>query len=158
MLDNVGGYSLPTLVRTLTIMSEEAPQYRMELKGYANWEIEKKGEEEPIEVVVELMRELLIPRMRLLETPFKGKSVYLDTQGISLVGSILMPNDTGNTGTAWPPVGMAYDLPDDQTVRFFTFWDERSRRVDVDLHFIGIKKNGNRSASDGIPTTAPRAW
>lgn len=142
VLDNAGGYSLPTLVRTLTIMSEETPQYRMALKGYANWAIEKKGEDEPAEVVVELMRELLIPRMRLLETPFKGKSVYLDTQGISLVGSILMPNDTGNTGTAWPPVGMAYDLPDDQAVRFFTFWDERSRRVDVDLHFIGIKKSG----------------
>lgn len=144
VLDNAGGYSLPTLVRTLTIMSEEAPQYRMELKRYASWEIEKKGEEEPSKVVVELMRELLIPRMRLLETPFKGKSVYLDTQGISLVGSILMPNDTGNTGTAWPPVGMAYDLPDDQAVRFFTFWDERSRRVDVDLHFIGIKKSGDQ--------------
>lgn len=144
VLDNAGGYSLPTLVRTLTIMSEEAPQYRMELKRYASWEIEKKGEEEPSKVVVELMRELLIPRMRLLETPFKGKSVYLDTQGISLVGSILMPNDTGNTGTAWPPVGMAYDLPDDQAVRFFTFWDERSRRVDVDLHFIGIKKSGGQ--------------
>ena len=144
VLDNVGGYSLPTLVRTLTIMSEEAPQYRAVLKGYANWEIEKKGEEEPIEVVVNLMRELLIPRMRLLETPLKSKSVYLDTQGISLVGSILMPNDTGNTGTAWPPVGMAYDLPDDQTVRFFTFWDERSYRVDVDLHFIGIRKNGEQ--------------
>ena len=142
VLNNAGGYSLPTLVRTLTIMSEDAPQYRMALKGYANWVIEKKGEEEPSKVVVELMRELLIPRMRLLETPFKGKSVYLDTQGISLVGSILMPNDTGNTGTAWPPVGMAYDLPDDQAVRFFTFWDERSHRVDVDLHFIGIKKNG----------------
>lgn len=144
VLDNVGSYSLPTLVRTLTIMSEEAPQFRMELTGFSRWEIRLKGDEEPSEVVVELMRELLIPRMRLLETPFKGKSVYLDTQGISLVGSILMPNDTGNTGTAWPPVGMAYDVPDDQVVRFFTFWDERSRRVDVDLHFIGIKKNGDQ--------------
>ena len=143
VLDNAGGYSLPTLVRTLAIMSEEAPQYRMELKGYASWAIEKKGEDEPSEVVVGLMRELLIPRMRLLETPFKGKSVYLDTQGISLVGSVLMPNDTGSTGTAWPPAGMAYDLPDDQVVRFFTFWDERSHRVDVDLHFIGIKKGGD---------------
>ena len=142
VLDNAGGYSLPTLVRTLTITSEEAPQYRMKQKGYASWAVEKKGEEEPIGVVIELMRELLIPRMRLLETPFQGKSVYLDTQGISLVGSILMPNDTGNTGTAWPPVGMAYDLPDDQVVRFFTFWDERARRVDVDLHFFGIKKSG----------------
>ena len=144
VLDNAGSYSLPTLVRTLTIMSEEAPQYRMELKKFASWEIEKKGEEQPAGVVIELMRELLIPRMRLLETPFKGKSVYLDTQGISLVGSILMPNDTGDTGTAWPPVGMAYDLPDDQVVRFFTFWDERTRRVDVDLYFIGIKKDGGQ--------------
>ena len=39
---------------------------------------------------------------------------------------------------------MAYELPDDQVVRFFTFWDERSRRVDVDLHFIGIKKGGGQ--------------
>ncbi|MDO5119307.1 MAG: hypothetical protein Q4D48_04415 [Coriobacteriales bacterium] len=145
VMENVGSYSLPTLVRTITIMSETSPQFHLVQGGYASWTIEPVTEEEQSsKVVSEIMRELLVPRLRMIDTPLKGKSVHLDTQGISLVGSILMPNDTGDTGTAWPPVGMAYDLPDDQIVRFFTFWDERRNRVDVDLHFIGITTKGER--------------
>lgn len=143
VMDNVDSYSLPTLVRTLTLMSETSPQYRMVQSSYAGWHIERV-EGESNEVVADIMRELIVPRLRMLETPFKGKKVYLDTAGVSLAGSVLMPNETGDTGTAWPPVGIAYDLPDDQTVRFFTFWDERERRVDVDLHFVGITTSGEQ--------------
>lgn len=145
VMEHVDSYSLPTLVRTLTIVSEESPQYRLVRAGYAGWTIqEKEDAQEPNEVIVTLLRELVLARLALLDTPLKGKRVHLDTAGISLAGSILMPNDTGDTGTAWPPVGMAYEVPSDQTVRFFTFWDERRRRVDVDLHFIGITVDGER--------------
>ncbi len=136
-------YALPTLVRTLTIMSEVAPRHRLAARGYASFQV-TTSDATVDKRFCALLRELVLPRLRELNTPFKGKRVYLDTAGISLTGSILMPNDTGNTGTAWPPIGMAWDLPSDQTVRFFTFWDDRRTRVDVDLHFIGLMENGER--------------
>lgn len=142
VLSHSTNYALPTLVRTLTIMSEIAPRYRLATSGYASFQVTAASDAAVDKRLCALMRELVLLRLRKLDTPFKGKRVYLDTAGISLVGSILMPNDTGNTGTAWPPIGLAWDLPSDQTVRFFTFWDERRTRVDVDLHFVGIMKNG----------------
>ena len=142
-LAHAGRYSLPTLVRTLTIMSEKKPHYRLGWTGFATHTMAESADKEFDENLVSLLRALLMARLRGLETPIAGKRVHLDTAGISLTGSILMPNDNGNTGTAWPPVGMAYDLPDDQIVRFFTFWDERKRRVDVDLHFVGVRTDGS---------------
>ena len=154
-------YSLPTLVRTLTIMSEEKPHYCLGRTGFASHTMAESTDKEFDESLVNLLRELLMVRLHELETPIAGKRVHLDTAGISLAGSILMPNDSGNTGTAWPPVGMAYDLPDDQTVRFFTYWDERKRRVDVDLHFVGVRTDGSeinigwnsKFQSDGLVTS-----
>ncbi|MBR3318087.1 MAG: hypothetical protein IKG21_09765 [Atopobiaceae bacterium] len=135
-------YSLPTLVRTLTIMSEATPRYRLGSSGYAAFHIEQPNEPPANARLRRIIRDLVVLRLRELDTPLKGKSIYLQTAGVSLAGSILMPNDAGSTGTAWPPVGIAYELPDDQTVRFFTFWDERRTRVDVDLHFVGLAKDG----------------
>ena len=90
------------------------------------------------------MEPLVEQRLRSLDTPLRGRRVHLDPSGVSLEGSLLRPNETGDTGTAWPPAGIAYDLPDDETLRFFTFWDDRARRVDVDLHFEGRTTDGER--------------
>lgn len=143
ILKHAASYSIPTLVRLLTIMSEPSPRYRMVRGGYATWKIGLQDAEEPNEMLCSLLRELIAMRLAELDTPLKGKRVHLETAGVSLSGSILMPNDTGNTGTAWPPVGIAYELPDDQYVRFFTFWNNPKWRVDVDLHFIGIDISGD---------------
>ncbi len=142
VLSHATSYSLPTLVRTLTIMSETMPRYRLSTSGHASFQLAETNDASTDDRLCALLRELVSLRLRALDTPLKGKRVYLDTAGVSLVGSILVPNDTGNTSTAWPPIGMAWDLPNDRMVRFFTFWDERRRRVDVDLHFVGLKKNG----------------
>lgn len=144
LMRHTKSYSLPTLVRTVTKMSELSPRYRLGTSGYANFQIDESVEQSSNERLCNILRELVLLRLREVNTPFKGMRVYLDTAGVSLAGSIILPNDTGNTGTAWPPVGMAYELPEDQVVRFFTYWDERARRVDVDLHFAGIKKNGSK--------------
>ena len=138
-------YSLPTLVRTLTIFSA-TDHTKVVRDRRANLKIEdderKSVDPELQEKLCSVLESLVRKRMRGLKTPLKGKRVFLDVAGISLAGSVLMPNETGDTGTAWPPVGIAFDVPRDKTVRFFTFWDDRTNRVDVDLHFIGRMASG----------------
>ena len=142
-------YALPTLVRTLTLFSSD-DRLKMTMHSWAGFAIgESKDNRDTLspelrEGLCSILRSLVHARMRGLDTPLRGKRVFLDVAGVSLVGSVLIPNETGNTNTAWPPVGIAYDLPTDKTVRFFTFWDERRTRVDIDLHFVGMKTTGEQ--------------
>ncbi len=139
-------YAIPTIVRTLVAMGECDAALRVERSHHASFSIAAKtlGEDDRAarKRLFPLLRELLAMRLATLETPIRNRRVYLDIAGISLKGSILIPNETGDTGTAWPPIGLAWDLPADKTVRFFTFWDDRKKRVDVDLHFVGRTVDG----------------
>ena len=137
--DHADAYSLPTLVRTLTLFSA-TDRTKLTSRGWADFVLEDPNDAIDPERQAELcdiLEGLVRKRMCSLDTPLRGRLVFLDPAGVSLRGSLLMPNETGDTGTAWPPVGIAFDLPQDKTVRFFTFWDERKKRVDIDLHFIG---------------------
>lgn len=88
------------------------------------------------------LRSTLAAKLATLETPLRGKKVFVDASGFSLDGSVVMPNDTGNTADAYPPAGMAYALPEDKTVRFYVFWNDPGR-VDVDTHNYGIREDGS---------------
>ncbi|MBQ6650373.1 MAG: hypothetical protein IJM67_03895, partial [Atopobiaceae bacterium] len=137
--DHASAYSLPTLVRTLTLFSA-TDRTKLTSRGWADFVLEDPGDAidpERQAGFCDILEGLVRRRMCSLDTPLRGRRVFLDPAGVSLRGSLLMPNETGDTGTAWPPVGIAFDLPPDKTVRFFTFWDDRSKRVDIDLHFIG---------------------
>lgn len=92
---------------------------------------------------------ILAERMGKIDN-FEGanKKVFIDTCGFSLVGSVIVPNEIGNASGAYPPAGMAFDIPSDKTLRFFTFWNDASDRVDVDLHFHYMCEDG-RSGSAG---------
>jgi hypothetical protein len=70
----------------------------------------------------------MVPHMRNLKTPLKGKRVHLDTSGVSLVGSMLIPNKVDPSNNVWPPVGIAFDLPRDKTIRFFIYQDNREEK------------------------------
>lgn len=139
-------YALPTVVRTLTKMSAQSGSYHMARGSDGRFSLARVDADGQTYAAHEqlrpLLRELMVAKLRMLDTPIRGRRVYVDTAGISLAGSLLMPNEVGDTGTAWPPVGMAWDLPEDKIVRFFTFWDDRSKRVDVDLHFVGRTLDG----------------
>lgn len=143
-------FSLPTLVSTLTAFSSQGVSEVDPLRGTVVTASNRGKASKASQPLDESSRKMLCSvfaalvehRLRTIETPLRGKRVFLDTAGISLVGSVLRPNETGNTATAWPPVGIAFDLPKDKTVRFFTFWDDRKRRVDIDLHFVGKDLNG----------------
>lgn len=145
-LAHASSYSLPTLVRTLTLFSSDNRTQLVQTSyaGFSVKDVKDPSELTPQETeqLCSVLKPLVTERMRSLETPLKDKRIHLDTSGISLVGSVLMPNETGNSGTAWPPAGIAFDLPCDKTIRFFTYWDDRKKRVDVDLHFVGRKTSG----------------
>ena len=109
-------FSLPTLVSTATALSVDA-SVEGALKGQAVVRSAKReASHQPLDAatraeIVAMLRPLIELRLRGLETPLKGRRVYLDTAGISLVGSLLRPNEVGDTGTAWQPAGIAFDLP-----------------------------------------------
>ena len=144
--EHVGSYSLPTLIRTITLFSN-ATEHKLVRRGWADFSVSKaedtRNSPAAREKLRSILRSLIEVKLRSMDTPLRGKRVHMDTAGVSLCGSVLMPNETGNTATAWPPVGIAFDLPVDKTVRFFTFWDDRTRRVDIDLHFIGKDLDGS---------------
>ena len=87
---------------------------------------------------------ILADKMAKLITPIRNKKVYVDPCGFSLTGSVVLPNLQGDaTSGAYPPAGMAYQLPDKGVLRFFTFWDDRTRRTDVDIHFhASVEEDG----------------
>ena len=145
-VDASHAYSLPSLVRTLTIMSADDLAFTR-LRKHPNEDEEafkcrKQGQLEAYNQVAPIIHSMLERRLASIETPLRGQRVFVDIGPFSLDQSVLMPNDTGNTGTAYPPAGMAYTVPSGGTVRFFTFWDNRSGRVDVDLHFYARDING----------------
>lgn len=76
-----------------------------------------------------------------------GKKVYVDGDGFSIDGSLVIPNDDG-LRSAYPPVGMAFDFSGARTtterpyIRFFTFWNDDCKRVDVDMHAQMLDANG----------------
>lgn len=141
-----GRLSIPSMVRVLAIAEgvDTNPQYRNRYAVRTAFGEFKHGTSisEHADYISSVLERALMKRLSMLDTPLLGKTVALATNGVSLDGSVLMPNDNGETGTAWPPVGIAFNLPDDGTVRFFTFWDDRDKRVDVDLHFYGEKLDG----------------
>ena len=140
-------YSLPTIVRNLAVMTALDNGEHIAYTGLYSRPTDSAQQaddqqREAYKKVAPILLRILMEKLRSLDTPLKGKRIFLDKAGVSLAGSVIMPNDTGDTGTAWPPAGIAYEVPTDKVVRFFTFWDDREHRVDVDLHFYGSDKNG----------------
>lgn len=165
VLAHAESYSLPTIVRNLATMSALDEGEKVGHVGLSRVEkdVDTVDDEqrEAYRRIAPILLQVVMVKLRALETPLKDKKVFLDKAGISLVGSVIMPNDTGDTGTAWPPAGIAYEVPSDKVVRFFTFWDDRETRVDVDLHFYGRKTDGSnvhigwnaRYNTDGMVTS-----
>lgn len=148
VLSHAGAYSVPTLVRTLTLMTALDEGLHAGVERTFGGRGARPGspdgtQRETYARLAPILLPALEAGLRELETPLRGKRVFVDRAGVSLDGSVVMPNDNGTTGTAWPAPGIAFDIPEDGRVRFFTFWDDRSKRVDVDLHFYGQNADGS---------------
>ena len=77
---------------------------------------------------------LLRMRLSALQTPLRGRRVLLDSQDYDLAHSYVLTNVARGTSSYFAP-GMAMGMPEAaRRVRLFVFWDDRSRRIDLDLH------------------------
>lgn len=84
--------------------------------------------------VMEVFSNLLAAKLQSVDTELRGKKVYLDYGDISLEDSVLMGN-TKSPLAGYLKSGMAYRIPDGtRHIRFFTYWNDKEERVDVDLH------------------------
>ena len=81
-----------------------------------------------------ILQELLARRLAQLDTPLRGRRVYVDEGPYDLARSTIMANVTRATSSLFAP-GMAMRIPEQmRRVRFFVLWDDRGQRVDLDLH------------------------
>ena len=108
----------------------------------------RSDEERKLEEYAQAYAMVLLPALRRVFSrlaaaderlrALSGKHVFVDAGGFSLEGSLVIPNESGQK-TAWPPAGMAYALPEADRLRFFTYWDDRAKRVDVDMHAVAVR-------------------
>lgn len=146
VLVHVEDYSLATLMQLETVSSAYELRESKDWRGVSENAEDIARRKENMEInakLASIVAQLIFERLSKAKLPFAGKKVFIDPCGFSLSGSVILPNEIGNTGGAYPPAGMAYEVPADKTVRFFTFWNDDSRRVDVDLHFQYTMTDGN---------------
>lgn len=80
--------------------------------------------------VFDICKNVLESRLSYLDTPLKGKKVYLDNSHFDLAHSYIGKSDEGG----YLRQGLAYKIPEKvNKIRFFVYWNDK-RRVDIDLH------------------------
>ena len=97
------------------------------------------SERDDAEAVYSVMLEALRAKMVTLETPIKGKKIFLDEGDFSLDFSCI---EKSSEEGGYVRSGLAFKVPEAaRRVRFFVYWNDKSR-VDVDLHGAAITKDG----------------
>ena len=85
---------------------------------------------------------LLEKQLRVIETPLRGKKVFLDCGMFDLENTILETDSKSMDGT-YVPSGFAYRIPEEAShVRFYVYWNDR-QRIDVDLHASALGPGEN---------------
>ena len=118
LLESAESLSLKTLVFTLTQLG------RLE------------GKEKAYAVLYDVLSE----KLSKLDTPLKGKRVFIDEGRLSLKHSMLLSK---GDEAGYVRNGLAYRIPENvRYIRFFVYWNDKNR-VDVDLHCKANKKDGS---------------
>lgn len=103
------------------------------LNTICNFATEAKGSEENTDVFVDTTKELLVQALAKYKTPLTNKKVYFDKGQYSPENSVLSIDKTEEGG--YIRSGLAFAIPENvDIVREFIFWDDRNKRVDLDLH------------------------
>lgn len=85
-----------------------------------------------------ILRPILADKLKSVETPLKGKKVYIDEGEYDLSQSVISKSEEGG----YVRSGLAYRIPDDVSrLRFFVYWNDR-HRVDIDLHSYAMMPDG----------------
>lgn len=80
-----------------------------------------------------ILERLLAEHLESIETPLRGRKVYLDPGPFELSRSLMRTTDKSLDGT-YVRSGFAWKIPDEaKRVRLFVYWNDK-KRVDIDLH------------------------
>ena len=100
------------------------------------------SEREEREGVCFVIRNALAERLKYLDTPLKGKKVFVDEGIYSLDSSRIEANEKSEEG-GYIRSGLTFKIPEAvKILRFFVYWND-DLRVDVDLHSYGEDIYGN---------------
>ena len=96
------------------------------------------GKMEDKDAAFEIFVRLLEKKLELLDTPLKGKKVFVDEGRLDTAHSIIMGKDDE---AGYVRNGLAYRIPPEvKIVRFFIYWND-PERVDIDLHASAVDQN-----------------
>ncbi len=86
-------------------------------------------------------RDVLKAKMEILDTPIRGKNIYLN-QDVYCFDKLAADPSKKSMSQGYLPRDVVKKIPDDaKAVRFFVYWND-SCEVDVDLHVRGITRYG----------------
>lgn len=89
--------------------------------------------------VFNIMHKALNEKMTTLETPFKGKKIFLDEGDFSFEHSHI---EKSSAEGGYIRSGLAFKIPEAATrVRFFVYWNDSNPWVDIDLHAAAETEN-----------------
>lgn len=90
-----------------------------------------------------IMFTLLSAHLERAETELYGKKVFLDTHAYDISCSRVEAGNKSSEG-GYLPSGIAIRIPEAiKHLRFFVYWDDKSKMVDLDLHAFAHSLNGN---------------
>lgn len=119
---NASKLSTQTLVSALTFFTAE----------------HKNRDEKTTVTVGNILSVVLYGKLHEIETPLKGRKVFLDPGMICLERSVFAKSEEGG----YIRSGMTVRIPETiQNLRFFCYWNDE-RRVDIDLHAYGKYLDG----------------
>lgn len=147
--DLAAGMSLPNLVRTCTKFSQQEDVNVTSASTGENiryTKVSPRQLQEESKVVSHLLRVALQGKLsegKDRDKRIAGKRVCLDKNGVSLESSLVLPNDIGGNAGSVYPAGIALEMPEQvNLLRFFMFWQDTEKMVDLDLHAYLLMKNG----------------
>ena len=127
LVENAEKLSTQTLVRLCTYFSNGACGFFEPRRRFDPWK------DFDTDVLEDIFRHTLEKKLSTIETPIKGKKVYVESGEFALDHSILQANEKSEEGT-YLPSGMSVRVPADaKRIRFFTYWNDEDR-IDIDLH------------------------
>lgn len=89
--------------------------------------------------VFDIMLKALSAKMTTIETPFKGKKIFLDEGDFSLEHSRI---EKSSVEGGYVRSGLAFKVPQAaRRVRFFVYWNDSNPWVDIDLHGAATTKD-----------------
>ena len=98
-----------------------------------------KGQDDTL---FDLFAAVLQEKMKHMKTPLDSKRIYVDEEQYAFDASYIETNEKSAEG-GYIRSGMAFRIPEDvHTVRFFTYWDDKEERIDIDLHGFALKEDG----------------